>query len=259
MSGHRRGVRGCRRASDAPGSASLPLDALSASARASLRACWWTRQLLSSFAGPTFDATHLYDQSGNGKTLTSAAAFATATDGGQTSLVFNSAVPNTMSRADALGLSADPALTIVWQMRLTGSYALPLSPELLALGTSLAPEINIFFHDNPAVSDVVELTDSTGVTGINWRPALGSLASWNKFVLTKRGGVGYLDTAIALTINGVAPPVGTAFNGALALGSGVTQLGDYDGGGFPFDGHVAGMLVFESVLSSSDLAIVQAL
>lgn len=77
----------------------LALDGLSGAGLTSLRAAWWTKRLLTSYGGTLYDARHLYDQSGNGKTLTSAANIGTTTEGSDTALVLDAGVPNSWTRS----------------------------------------------------------------------------------------------------------------------------------------------------------------
>jgi hypothetical protein len=227
------------------------LDGLSAPAKASLRAFWWTRQKLATFTGLPYDATHLYDQSGAGKNLLSGAPVGTTFEGSDIALVLDPLVPNTFARGDALGLAADPALTIVWKMKCTAD--LSTFPTLLSMGTSGDPEMSVSFE-----TGALDTGNFEGSASLQWS-ALTGLDVWNTWVMTKPVGGGYANTwrlyrgATAIG----APDLVTA--GALALGNTSLILGDFDGGGFPFGGHLAGMGVFERELSGADLALVQAL
>jgi hypothetical protein len=216
----------------------------------SLRAAWWTKRLLNFYEGPLYDATHLYDQSSAGKDLLSAAPIGTAADGADTALAFDPLVPNTFARGDALGLAADPALTLVWKMKCTAD--LTTFPMLLDLGTSGSSELTLGFQTG-AIN--IGTFDGSGFI----EAMVDGLDVWNTWVLTKPAGSGY-NGAWRLYKGAVdqgAPAVISA--GAMALGNTGSILGDFDGGGYPFGGHLAGMLVFERVLTGTDLAVVQSL
>jgi hypothetical protein len=204
---------------------------------------------LNFYEGPLYDATHLYDQSGKGRDLLSAAPIGTTLDGDDIALMFDPLVPNNFTRGDALGLAADPALTLVWKMRCTndaGSF-----PTLLSLGTPGSSELNGYFDSG------VFFQTFSGAGNVEWFPLVTS--DWSNWVLTKPAGGGYANTW-RLYRDGVALGAPTSTNvGALALGNTGLILGDFNGGGYPFGGHLAGMLVFEREFSGADLAAVQSL
>lgn len=244
----RRGVRD----NGPPGGPSGPvLDRLSAPALASLRAAWWTKRLLTSYGGTLYDATHLYDQSGNGKTLTSGAAIGTAAEGADTALVFNEAVPNSFTRGDALGLAADPALTIVWKMKCTADFG--TFPTLLSVGTAGDSELSVSFE-----ATQLDIGNFEGTSTNIWAaPTVTGLDAWNTWALTKPAASGYSNAwRLYRGVTNLGAPAG---GGLLTLGNTGLILGDFDGGGFPFGGHLAGMLVFEREFTGADLAVVQGL
>jgi len=226
------------------------LDGLTDAALASLKAAWWTKRVLTSLSGAARDATHLYDQANLGKTLTSAASVGTAAEGADTALVFDPLVPNNFTRGDALGLSADPALTVVWKMKCTAD--LNTFPTLLSLGTSGNSEFNISFE---AMAVDVGNFDGSGFLQFT---ATG-MDVWNTWVLTKPANSGYVNTFRLYKAGSSLGVPDIIASTTLALGNTGLLFGDFDGGGFPFGGHLAGMLVFERVLTGTDLAIVQGL
>lgn len=241
----------CKPPGSPPPPPALALDGLSAPALASLKAAWWTKRLLTSYAGTLYDATHLYDQSGNGKTITSGASVGTAAEGADTALVFDASVPNTFTRGDALGLAADPALTVVWKMRLTADVG--TFPTLLSMGTSGNSELSLSYDAGPQL----DVANFDGSSFLDW-PTLTGLGGWNTWVMTKPAGGGYANTwRLYRGVTNLGAPGGSG--GALALGNTGLILGDFDGGGFPWGGNLAGMLVFERELTGADLALVQAL
>lgn len=250
----------CRKSVDTDVGALDPLTAPSLSA---LKAVWWTRQLRQAFTDPVYDATHFYDQSGHSKDLLSGASIGTAAEGHDTALVLASGVPNTLTRGDAVGLptSANPALTLVWKMRITDDLGNTdaVVQQLLGLGSAAgAEELNMFFHRS-STFDVVEITNADASLGQNWILPFGALSGWHNYVLVMQAGFGYKAETQKLYVDGIAQPRGSSPEGNLTLGSASTFVGDFDGGGFPFGGHLAGMLVFNAALSGADLALVQAL
>lgn len=229
----------------------VTLAGLSGPAQSALRAVWWTRRLVPSFVGSLYDATHLYDQSGNGKDLVSGAAIGTATEGADTALVLDAGVPNTFTRGDALGLAADPALTVVWKMRCTNGGTFP---GIFSLGTLGSEEFDLWMNDvgNIAVSD-------SGAAAVTSWDVTDVSTLWATYVFTKPAASGLAGTCrLSVAPGALTAPDNVSAIG-LTLGNSSIILGDFDGGGFPFGGHLAGMVVIERELSGADLALVQAL
>lgn len=249
----------CKPPGSPPPPPALALDGLSAPALASLKAAWWTKRLLTSYAGTLYDATHLYDQSGNGKTITSGAAVGTAPEGADTALVFDASVPNTFIRSDALGLAADPALTLVLRFRDTAGYSAPVTAEIFCCGTAGNPELNLYYSRDNTDKDTISLSDTSSALFQSWATAIGAhtLEGWHNLTTTKPGGTGFPGSR--LYVDAAELPQISSGAGSIALGADRLILGDFDGGGFPWGGNLAGMLVFERELTGADLALVQAL
>lgn len=244
-------------ASRGGGGGGFTLDTLSAPALASLHAAWWTKRLLTSYAGTLYDATHLYDQSGNAKTITSGASIGTTTEGADTALVFDPLVPNTFTRGDALGLAADPALTIVVKLHLTATSDQSLFPTVLTIGTAGTAEIEIYFQTGNPGAQQVNVSNFNEDGGVAWNGTF--FGAVHTMVFTKPAASGYSNTW-RMSIDGGALQSPSAVSSlGISLGATETQLGDYSGGGYPFDGRLVGQLVFNSVLTGADLALVQAL
>jgi hypothetical protein len=208
-------------------------------------------------------ASQLLDQSGNAWALTAAGVAAAPKVYDQGSLRFTQQLlslalefgaANTLTRGDALGLAADPALTIAWKARWATVVA-PDAPNLLALGDAVAPELCLF-----AYVDAVALSDFSGLSGGTWMLLGGAQTdALHSYVLTKPAGTGYDASSWRLYLDGAdqgAPTVGAL--GPLTLGAALTQLGNVPGGAFPFVGTLGGVAVWDSVLGLGDLATLQA-
>lgn len=205
-------------------------------------------------------AIGLRDQSGNARTVTATSLEAPKIYDQATrrfeqqnlslALQFNGA--RTMTRNDALGLAADPALTIAWKMQAVAPVG--SAPTVLSLGDAIAPELNAYFGD----TDIVTLGSFDGLMGGNWWLDPGTVTGLHSYIITKPAGTGYDAATWALYVDGVSIPLHDTAPGALAIGSALTQIGDVPGGGFPFNGSLAGIVVWAEVLDGSALAQLQA-
>lgn len=211
-------------------------------------------------------AAAVEDQSGNARSITSAAAAAAPKLFDQAtarfvqqnlSLVLGYDVARAMTRGDALGLAADPALTIAFKTRFA-TIGVGLAPNVLALGDAVTPELCLFGTRTASPADGISLTSFDGAFGASWILPVNTIDKLHSYVVTKPAGTGYDASTWKLLIDGVdqGPPSNSP--GTLALGSALTQLGDVPGGGFGLDGTLAGMIVWASVLDAGALTQLQA-
>lgn len=209
----------------------------------------------------------LYDQSGNARNLTAPSTaeaplvfdFATQTIQRENlTLAMNFLTPptaRTLTRADALGLTGDPALTIAWKGRFTAP--LVAGPNVLALGSSAAPELCLF-GNTLGPDDLIGITSYDGVYGAAWHLPLNTLSALHSYVVTKPA-TGYTGASWNLYIDGVSAGVPTQLDtGAVVLANELTQLGDIPGGSYAYDGTLEGLIVWASVLEAAQLATLQA-
>jgi hypothetical protein len=207
-------------------------------------------------------ALQLLDQSGHTRPLTAAGVAQSPKAFDQPTLSFSqellSLAPtftaaNALTRGDALGLAADPALTIAFKARWAPVVA-PDAPNLLALGDAATPELCLF-----AYNDGIALSDFSGLSGATWLLLGGAVTSeLHSYVITKPAASGYDASGWHLYMDGVdqgAPLVGAL--GPLALGSALTQVGNVPGSGYPFVGTLGGIAIWDSVLGVGDLATLQ--
>lgn len=236
---------------------------LSAAAKNSLRAFWWTRQVLESYGSKPYDATHYYDQSGRGLNISSVSSISTTTDGADTAFAMDDGLPNkAFTRSDSLGISGDPALTIVWKCKTTGLSDVGLYPNILTLGTLAAPEFNLYFTRD-SDSDTLIMADSGGLGNTTWDLPLSTFDTMHTYVVTKPANSGYGASAgWHFYIDGAdqgSASVDASLTHSLSIAAGQVLIGDYIGPSYPFIGHLVGLGIFQSVLTGHDLSIVQSL
>jgi hypothetical protein len=208
----------------------------------------------------------LYDQSGNARHLAAPSTaeaprvfdFATQTlEHENLSLALDFPTPptaRTLTRADALGLTGDPALTIAWKGRFTPQVA--LGPNVLALGSAAAPELCLF-GNTLGPDDLIGITSFDGVNGASWYLPANTLSALHSYVITKPA-TGYTGATWNLYVDGVSAGVPTQLAAAaVVLANELTQLGDVPGGGYAYDGTLEGLLVWGSVLDATQLATLQ--
>lgn len=213
-------------------------------------------------------ALELYDQSGNARPLTAADVAAAPKLYDHASLAFvqqnlslalGYADGKTITRDDALGLAADPALTVAFKLQHETVTPPTNAPNVLALGSSVTPELCWFVNTTNGGTDVLGLTSFDGSMGGSWTLPANTIKGLHSYVVTKPAASGYDSSAWKLYVDGVDQGVPiNAGTGLLALGNELTQLGDVPGGGFPLRGTLAGCIVWDRELEPGELAQLQA-
>ena len=214
--------------------------------------------VLGTYGGAPYTAAvaTIKDQSGAARDIAKVGTAATiGTDAAGKAAFVMAATPTSYSRADALGLAPDPALTIAWRCSVTDASPFP---TLLSLGTDGAEEFVLGFGADGSF-DYVLASNSTLTAYVFFPLPLGSLASEHSFILTKPAGVGY-SSDWRLDVDGLAaeaPSNGATVPGALAIGATSCILGDAGYSSLPFVGTLTGLALWDSVLFGNDLDAVR--
>lgn len=199
------------------------------------------------------DVATLYDQEGIKDLVggTSKPTINVSPTGRNISLVFTGG--QALTRNDALGLIGDPALTIAWKMFANFGSA----GQICGFGTAAAIEINVDVSCGSG-ADQISITDATGLLGVNWYLPPHSISNnWHQCVYTKAAGGGW-GAPQTLSVDNVDQGIPATQNpGAIAIGNELTLVGDFPGGGYPFEGLLRGPLIWPRVLTDQDMGYLQ--
>lgn len=159
---------------------------------------------------------------------------------------------DSLGRNDALGLVGNQSITIAWKMICTNPLT---APTLLCLGGSVSPELVLYvLSDN--INDFVLVYKQSTLLQLYWQLPLNTITLYRGYIFSMP--VSGYSNSCTLNIDGIdqGPPTSVT-PGVVNFTNQQTLLGDFVGGGFPFNGKIPGMIIYNSVLTGNDLSILQ--
>ncbi len=162
----------------------------------------------------------------------------------------------TLLRNDALAIGAFSPIVTAWKMRMIAD--LSTFPTFFNLGGSVTPEYCIFFTQDTLLVNTIRITNNNSGS-VSWQLPLNSLREWHSYILIAPLGPTYTVAANwSLIVDGIdqGPPE-VSLSISTPLGVALTMIGDFPGGGFPFAGNLAGLILWDKLLSADQTTQLQ--